>query len=65
MIGREVFLKYYLLARAENRGFLLEHEAAEVCLGYQLPLPEADLAANKEEAISIADAKLGPLGSGR
>jgi len=58
MSGREVFLKYYHLAREENRGFLLEHEAAEVCLSYQLPLPEADLAANKEEAISIAE-KLG------
>ena len=58
MSARELFLKYYNLAREENRGFLLEHEAAEVCQSYHLPLPEADVAGNKEEAIAIAD-KLG------
>jgi acetyl-CoA synthetase (ADP-forming) len=58
MSARELFLKHYHLAREENRGFLLENEAAEVCLGYQLPLPEAGVASNKEEAISIAE-KLG------
>ena len=58
MSGRELFLKYYHLAREENRGFLLENEAEEVCLSYQLPLPEAGVAGSKEEAISIAE-KLG------
>lgn len=52
--GREVFSRYYQLAKSESRGFLLENEAAEVCRSYALPLPEGGTAEGKEQAISIA-----------
>ncbi|MCZ6485494.1 MAG: acetate--CoA ligase family protein [Acidobacteria bacterium] len=55
MTGRETFLKYYQAAQNENRKFLLENEAAEVCRSYRLPLPEGGFASDKEEALSIAE----------
>jgi acetyl-CoA synthetase (ADP-forming) len=55
MGGRETFLKYYTLAKDENRDFLLENEAREVCKAYGVPLPEGGFARNKEEAVLIAE----------
>ncbi len=55
MTGRETFLKYYNAAQNENRSFLLENEAAEVCRSYRLPLPEGGFASDKEAALSIAE----------
>ncbi len=55
---RELFLKYYELAKSEDRNFLFENEAAEVCRIYALPLPEAGFGVDKEEAVALAD-KLG------
>ncbi|MDA2933241.1 acetate--CoA ligase family protein [Acidobacteria bacterium AH-259-D05] len=54
MSGRELFLKYYQQAKDEDRNFLLENEAAEVCQSYALPLPECGFAQDKEQAVSIA-----------
>ncbi len=55
MTGRETFLQYYQAAQNENRNFLLENEAAEVCRSYRLPLPESGFALDKEAALSIAE----------
>ena len=55
MSGRELFLQYYQRARDENRTFLLENEAAQVCESYGLPLPPSGFAENKEQAVSIAE----------
>lgn len=55
MEGRDVFLKYYTLAKNEKRDFLLENEAREVCKAYGIPLPEGGFARDKDEAILIAE----------
>ena len=55
MSGRKLFLQYYQLARDENRTFLLENEAAQVCESYGLPLPPSGYAEDKEQAVSIAE----------
>jgi len=54
MTGRDLFLKYYKTAKEENRPFLLENEAREVCEAYGISTPEGGFIKNKEEAISLA-----------
>jgi len=53
--GRKLFLQYHQQARDEKRTFLLEHEAAQVCERYGLPLPASGFAQDKQQAVSIAE----------
>lgn len=52
---RALFLRHLSVAREQGRGFLLEHEAAEVCRAYGITSPESGLARDKSQAVAAAE----------
>lgn len=54
-MGRDLFLELLRRARDEGRPALLEHEAGSLCSAYGIPVVEAALARNAEEAVRNAE----------